>query len=187
MIPVILAIRDENDRSYVELQYKKYGRKLYKLAFKHTNNRLDSEDCVHDTVVVLINHLQDYRSWDEDHQKAFLYRCCRFIAIGKYKKNERNLREIESDVFVENIADVTENVPKKATAREALQKIRDAINEMDPKYGDILYFKAFIGMSNDEIAQIIGISKNLLEVRLHRARGYLHKALKECDLDDIWN
>jgi DNA-directed RNA polymerase specialized sigma24 family protein len=41
---------------------------------------------------------------------------------------------------------------------------------MDPKYGDILYLRGFLGMKNVEIAKMLNISTELVNVRYQRAR-----------------
>ena len=42
---------------------------------------------------------------------------------------------------------------------------------MDPKYGDILYFKGFLGMKNIEISKMLNISVDLVNVRYQRAKA----------------
>lgn len=59
MLPFILTIRDESDRSLVEDVYLKYGRKIYCIAGNYLKDDRDIEDCVQDVFVMLIDHLEE--------------------------------------------------------------------------------------------------------------------------------
>ena len=186
MLPVILAISDSDDRSYVQRVYEKYGRRLYKFAFSLLHNELDSEDCVHDVIVVLIDYLESYKTWNEGRRINFLIKCCRCIAINKYKKNKTDEQMIDPNISIENLRDSAEDVQGLIVSEESSRQILEMIEEMDPMYGDILYLRCFLHMSPSEIAERLGISKNLVNVRTHRARQILLKQRKE-ELDEIRN
>ena len=93
MLPFILTIRDESDRSLVEDVYLKYGRKIYCIAGNYLKDDREIEDCVQDVFVMLIDHLEEYRVWQEKHQINFLVKCCRCIAINKYKVTAKRHRK----------------------------------------------------------------------------------------------
>jgi RNA polymerase sigma factor (sigma-70 family) len=174
MLPVILAIRDEDDRNFVEQIYVKYGRKIAGIARKYIDNELDVEDCIQDVFVVLIDRLEDFRQLTEVHQKNFLVKCCRCIAINKYKENmKRRSKEVSVDdgnsISIE-LPDESENIAELIISEENKRRICGIIEEMDPKYGDILYLRGFLGMKNVEIAKMLNISTELVNVRYQRAR-----------------
>ena len=89
MLPIILAIRDENDQHFVAEVYSKYSDRMQAIVKKYLDNGMDVEDCVQDVIIVLINYLEEYRTWDERHRLNFLMKCCRCIAINKYKENKK--------------------------------------------------------------------------------------------------
>ncbi len=178
MLPFILTIRDESDRSLVEDVYLKYGRKIYCIAGNYLKDDRDIEDCVQDVFVMLIDHLEEYRVWQEKHQINFLVKCCRCIAINKYKVTaKRHRKEIsvsgaEEDGDLE-IEDKDSDVAKPIISEETQRRVHELIETMDPKYGDILYLKGFLGMKNAEIAEMLNMSVDLVNVRLMRARKIL--------------
>ena len=189
MLPVILAIRDEEDRSYVEEVYIKYGPKLYYIANSYLNNVQDSEDCVQDVVIALIDSLEDYKCWDHRHQVNFLVKCCRCIAINKYKKRskreslESSINDTEEMPELE-LADEETSIQEMVISEESKMRLVKMIEEMDPKYGDLLFFKGFLHMKNVVIAKMLNISVNLVNVRLKRARDILLSTRSE-ELDEI--
>jgi RNA polymerase sigma factor (sigma-70 family) len=178
MLPIILAIRDEDDRNFVEEAYTKYEKQLQATAKYHLENRLDIEDCVQDVVVVLIDRVEDFRNWDEIHQLCFLTKSCRFIAINKYNYNERRAqKEISYNHMIDgkdfDFVDEDAYIESIVISKENLKRFAQMIDEMDSKYGDILYFKCFLRMKNVEIAKMINVSEQLVSARLKQARTIL--------------
>ena len=92
MLGIILAIRDEDDRSYMEEFYLKYGKKMYLIADEILHHREDAEDCVIEVVQVIINKLEIYRTLAEEQQIKFLVKACRNIAISRYNQKKRQNR-----------------------------------------------------------------------------------------------
>lgn len=175
MLPIILAIRDEEDRSFAEQIYIKYGRKIAFFAGKYLDNEPDVEDCIQDVFVVLIDHLEEFRHWTEEHQKNFLVKCCRCIAINKYKSNmKRYSKEMSMDGEAGfELADGSENITELIISEENKRRICEIIENMDSKYGDILYLRGFLGMKNTEIAKMLNISAELVNVRYQRAKAII--------------
>ena len=184
MLPVILAIRDEDDRNFAEYIYEKYGKKISYIAGQYLKNNLDVEDCLQDVFIVLVDHLEEFRLWTEDHQKNFLVKCSRCIAINKYKENRRrSTKEILADASglsdVHEFSDESENIVDFIISEENKKRICDMIEDMDPKYGDILYFKGFLGMKNVEIAKMLNLSTDLVNVRYQRAKAIILNTMED--------
>ena len=189
MLPVILAIRDENDQNFVSDVYDKYGVKLSAIARKYLNNTLDIEDCIQDVFVVLIDRLQEYQMWDERHRFNFLAKSCRCIAINKYKKNQRKLENEMGLSYPDDdkdfdIVDDEMRIEQFVISDENVKRIRDMIEDMDPIYGDILYLKGFLGMKNNEIAEKLKLSVDVVNMRIIRARKILIEA-RSNDINEI--
>ena len=67
MLPIILAINDEEDRIFVEDIYNQYGKKIYKVAFNILKNEADANDCFHDVIKIIIDNLERFRSASYEH------------------------------------------------------------------------------------------------------------------------
>lgn len=181
MLPIILAIRDENDRDFVESIYLKYGKQLVYEAKKKIHNEIDVEDCVQDVFVVLIDKLQEFQNMTVLHQRNFLRKCCRTIATNKYNRNKSRFeRELlildDADAFFDAVDD-SQNVLNDIIERENLEKLIELIENMNPLYGDVLYFRYFLGYDLMQIAKILGISYDLVKMRVSRAKKLLEEAI----------
>ena len=178
MLPIILAIRDEDDQNFVSIVFDKYSNQLTAIAEKYLSNTVDVEDCIQNVFVILIKRLQEYQMWDEKHQFNFLAKCCRCIAVNKYKNNQKRLENEIGLNYPNNdkdfdIIDEDSLIEKIVISNENLKKIRDLIEDMDPTYGDILYLKGFLGMKNVDIAKTLDLSVDVVNTRLTRARKIL--------------
>ena len=178
MLPIILAIRDEDDQNFVSIVFDKYSNQLTAIAEKYLSNTVDVEDCIQNVFVILIKRLQEYQMWDEKHQFNFLAKCCRCIAVNKYKNNQKRLENEIGLNYPNNdkdfdIIDEDSLIEKIVISNENLKKIRDLIEDMDPTYGDILYLKGFLGMKNVDIAKTLDLSVDVVNMRLTRARKIL--------------
>jgi RNA polymerase sigma-70 factor (ECF subfamily) len=77
-----------------------------------------------------------------------------------------------------------EPVFDEVSVKEAKARIAACIRRLNDNYSEILYLKAAMGYSNEEIAQILGISKENVKVRLYRARMALKAELEKGDVSD---
>ncbi len=56
---------------------------------------------------------------------------------------------------------------------EAFEQVRRTVRALPPKYREAVVLKYLEALPTDQVAQILGISKNTLQVRLNRARKHL--------------
>ena len=194
MLPIILAINNEDDRNFVEKIYVQYGKKIYKVAFKVLNNSEDAEDCLHDVVKIIIDHLDVFQSADGERFIKLLVTCTRNAALDIYRKNkikhinERKRKLYTNEEIDDNDVDI-ENIPDEDMFSDLIlineenrKRISEMIEELDPLYRDVLYLRYQYSMKNQDIAKILKVSESVVKVRYHRAKKILlQKRGKELD------
>ncbi|MDQ3003059.1 MAG: sigma-70 family RNA polymerase sigma factor [Fibrobacterota bacterium] len=85
----------------------------------------------------------------------------------KYQEKDRN--QIQSDRVTE--VESNDLPPDEAFIQsEQIRMIVDASALLSGKYRDVHILRDFEGMSGEETARVLGITKALVRVRLHRAR-----------------
>lgn len=70
MLAIIMAIEDEDDRSFVETIFNKYAEKMYLEAVNILHNHADAEDCVQDTIVKIIDKLDRFKHAQQEDYRA---------------------------------------------------------------------------------------------------------------------
>ncbi len=178
MLAIIMAIENEHDRLFVESIFNMYSEKMYLIAMDIINNHHDAEDCVHDTIVKIIDKLERFKQANrEDYLIKLIVITCRNTAINKYRENQkRNYWEISTTVFDEeeessimDIPDLSSNVEKIVINKFTCNYIKEIIDKLDLKYRDVIVLKGY-GYGYEEIAYLMHISQELVRKRYSRAR-----------------
>ncbi len=181
MLPIILAINNEDDRNFVEKIYVGYGKKIYKVAFKILNNTDDAEDCLHDVMKNIIDHLDMFQALEEECLIKLLVTCTRNKAVDTYRKNRtKHINEGKRKLYSDDASDDIENILDEEMFcdlilinEENQKRISEMIEELDLIYRDVLYLRYQYSMTNQEIAKILNVSENVVKVRYHRAKKIL--------------
>ena len=178
MLAIIMAIENEQDRLFVESIFNMYSEKMYLIAMDIINNHHDAEDCVHDTIVKIIDKLERFKQANrEDYLIKLIVITCRNTAINKYRENQkRNYWEISTTVFDEeeessimDIPDLSANVERIVISEFTCSYVKELIDKFDLKYRDVMVLKGY-GYGYEEIAYLMHISQELVRKRYSRAR-----------------
>ena len=185
MLTIIMDIQNEDDRSFVEDLYARFERQMYVISYNVLKNHHDSQDCVHEVVARMIEHLESLREAKENGALAsYILISCRNCANSMYRKkqlmkkfevNDETYDDNEEDSIAErinNIPDDSMPIDKIIISEENVRLIKDMIDSLDPKYRDVVVLKG-MGLRYEEIADAMGISVSLARQRMKRARKKL--------------
>ena len=173
----IEAIEEDKDRSFVAEIYEKYAKKMKAVALGILKDDALAEDCVHETVIIIIKKLDSFKAADnESYLKWLILLVCKNTALNMLKKQARKeSREFSLAEYVEVGGDSAHPAsdspgPQEIAASDAnVRYIVSLINKLDKKYRDVLVLK-YRGLSTSDIAQILYISPEAVRQRLSRAR-----------------
>jgi len=184
VLPIILSIVDDDDRAFVEQIYVKYEKQLYSKSMKYLKNHHDAQDCVQDTVQIIMNGIEKFKiAQDLGYIEKLITVVCRNCALNalrakKYKnENEQSLCQYnyQDDVYEEmDIPDYASCVDKLYISEETCEYLHDLINQLDDKYRDVVLLKS-VGLDNRCISELMHISDNLVSQRYKRAKEKLLK------------
>ena len=182
MLSIILNIVDDDDRSFVEDVYIKYEKQLYLISMKYLHNHYDAQDCVHDTIKLVIDCIEKFKmARDKGYLERLLTVVCRNCAINalrvKRRKNEHEQSltryNYDEDEYEEiDIPDYTSCVDKIYISEENCEYLHTLINKLDDKYRDVILLKS-LGFDSKGIAEVMNISEELVRKRYSRARKKL--------------
>ncbi len=182
MLLIILNIADDDDRALVETIYINYEKKLYSTAKRYLDNHYDAQDCVHDTIALLIENIDKLKvARDKGYLERFLTVVCRNCALNtvrvKRRKNEHELSLVRYNCDEEQyeeieIPDYSACVDKIWISEENCEYLHQLINRLNQKYRDIILLKS-LGLDNKSIAKVMNISEELIRQRYLRAKKQL--------------
>lgn len=116
------------------------------------------------------------RSFDprRGNRRAWLFGIARNAALDELRRRSR-LRELAAEPEDADAAGPDE-LAELAVRRTAL---RAAMKVLDPRERELVALKFFAGLSNAEIAAVIGVSESNAGTRLHRTLAKLRRACDE--------
>ena len=162
-----------------------YGQRAYRLAASITGNEQDAEEVVHDAFWSVVRKIDTFRG--ESALGSWLYRIVANAAYQKLRGRQGQRREVSLDealpVFdergrhVEPTADWSAHLDDASIQTELRLALTGAINELPAVSRTMLVLRDVEGLSNAEVAEVLGTSVPVVKTRVHRARLFLRKQL----------
>jgi RNA polymerase sigma factor (sigma-70 family) len=143
---------------------RKYSKPLFNYGHRLCNDRDFLKDCIQDLFIEIWNR-RDKICVGEQF-KWYLFKSLRNSIFREQSKNWRNQPlPDEYDFIVE--FDVEHHQIRNDSEQELVCKVKQTLEHLPPRQKEVLYLRYFEGLSFDDIAQIMDISKqsshNLLQ------------------------
>lgn len=167
--------------------YNEYFQKIvrYLTGFVGSN---EAEDVAQDVFDKIYRNISNFR--EESKISTWIYRIATNTVIDRlrsadYKRSTLNTAFEETHNHTTEFA--LDSIHPPATDKVVVRKemslcVREFIERLPPNYQIVLLLSEMEGMTNQEMADILGISLENVKIRLHRARRKLKESLDEgCD------
>ena len=148
--------------------YAAHAARLYSYARRH-GDRSAAEDLVADTFVVAMRRLDDVPT-DPGEARAWLIGTARKLAAN------RRRRETSRDGYWRDAVREGWHAHVDASAEEVVAERDECLRSLAALSAadrEVVLLIAWEGLSQDQAARVLGLSRNALSVRLHRARRRL--------------
>jgi RNA polymerase sigma-70 factor (ECF subfamily) len=162
-----------------------YGERAYRLATSITGNGEDAEEVVQDAFWTVVRKIDSFRG--ESAFGSWLYRIVANAAYQKLRSRQRRSRDVswdevlpffdERDHHAMPMTDWSPRVDDPSVQTELRMALTDAITCLPAAYRTVLVLRDLEGLSNAEIAEVMGLSVPVVKTRVHRARLFLRKQL----------
>jgi RNA polymerase sigma-70 factor, ECF subfamily len=161
-----------------------YGDRAYRLAVSITGNGQDAEEVVQDAFWAVIRKIDSFRG--ESAFGSWLYRIVANAAYQRRRGRSRSREVSWEDVtpvfddqgrHAEPVPDWSARVDDPSIQAELRLALTSAIEELPAAYRSVLVLHDVQGLSNHEIAELLGLSVPVVKTRVHRARLFLRKRL----------
>jgi RNA polymerase sigma-70 factor (ECF subfamily) len=167
-----------NDFSAIYSEYyPKIVRYLTRLV-----GELEAEDAAQEVFVKIDRSLESFRG--ESSLSTWIYRIATNTAMDHLRRSSpKRSAPVTEDGGISSDEDAGPVDDKPLLDTLLIRKdmndcIRDVVESLPADYSTVLVLSEFEGLTNSEIADVIGISLDTAKIRLHRARTKLRKALE---------
>jgi RNA polymerase sigma-70 factor, ECF subfamily len=152
-----------------EALYRSSADAVYAYAASLLHDRSAAEEV---TAAAFERAFRKQRSFDPRRgtQRAWLFGIARNAALDELRRRKRS-----AELSVEPADD--EAAPEgEAEAAERRATVRAALSALDPRERELIALKFHAGLSNAEIADVLGVSASNAGTRVHRALARLREA-----------
>ncbi len=186
----LVALAKDGNRSALNQLCSIYGervRRIIRFRFdKKLRPKLDSVDIVQDALILALGGLQDFTYRNEGDFLRWLSRIAenklRDI-LEKFHADKRDVRKEfpfnkEGGSTDDNIVGAAEAMDTTTPSvimrkKESLDRLEKALDELKPKYKEIIILKKIEGFSHADIAERLGKSTDAVGMLLSRAMAAL--------------
>lgn len=169
-------IKIGNNEALAELFCQYYNRLFY-YAFKIVSNEEFVEDCIQELFFTIWNRKENINQ--AYSVNSYLISSLRRIVFRKLKKqrriNERNKAYIDNH-FYESF-NTEQMIINFETKNEIRRQIRMAFKNLRGRRKEVIYLKFYNGLSNSEIAHVMGIEKqsvyNYVSCAIQQLQAYV--------------
>ncbi len=152
-----------------------HGRRVYRLAFRFFQNRVDAEEIVQEVFVRAHRELSRFRGGAR--LGTWLYR----IAVNACLDWKRRLgarREVPFDLAAGEVAGTPDPLDR-AASREFADRVSAAMNELPPRQRAILILRIHEELTLQEIADIMESPLGTIKANYHHALVKVRRALQD--------
>ena len=154
----------------IETLHRRYGRVIYELCMRYLGDRSEAEDAVQETFLSAYLGLEKFR-YGDDHLN-WLYRigtnACLMMLRTRRRKGATPMDHIADSV------DPASNQEQYLGARQLIEQLTD---KLDERSLEIVAAHYIGGMSQGEVAEMLGVSRRAVVKRLTGVRK---------QFDDLW-
>ncbi len=185
---LIGLFNNTNDENAFEEIVNRYENKIYGLAFRITRDHHSAEEILQEVFLTLLKRVDTFRG--ESKFSSWLYR----VTVNASYMYLRTDKKYESDMSLEDYTPYDEKgslaskiISRDWTSRpdealfnkEAMEKVEAAVYELSEPYRVVFHLRDIEGLSNEETAEVLGLSVPAVKSRLHRARLFLRDRLSD--------
>jgi RNA polymerase sigma-70 factor (ECF subfamily) len=145
----------------------------------------DAEEVIQDVFWTAFRKANSFRGTAQF--STWLYRLTINAALGKIRRSRKN-KVIEYEEYlpkfqkdghhsVRPVVDWSDTLDEKYAERELQQLLNDALDQLKPADKSAVVLSDMEGMSDKEIAVMLGLTVSAVKTRLHRARLFLRGKL----------
>lgn len=178
MLPIILAMEAEDQRSRMVEIYDHYGPFVYQCIGDYFQDFQRKEDLFQEVFKRLIERAEVVEILPHRQLRSYIWYTVRSVCCNLLQKEKGHRTESLETLWEEEGFEVAGDAPavyETIEKEELSDQVSAAMGKLTARERDVLSYKYFMEMSDQEIAAAMGIAQSSVRVYLMRARNHLVK------------
>ncbi len=148
---------------------------LRQMNYERSGHTLSQTDLVHEVFINMID--KDRIDWkNRSHFYGVAAICMKQLLVDYARKRLAQKRggDLTRQTYIDELIPADKDAEEIISLENALQELR----KVDSRMAEVVNYRFFGGLTIDETAEVIGISKNTVTRDWAKAKGLLYKELK---------
>lgn len=173
------------------LYYNKFKKPLFNYVNKMVRNKMETEDIVQNVFISLYKNINKIRN--KESISFWIFKSARNEVYGYFRKlNHKNIvdfnenqddnLDFSKNEIINNEFDLSfdkNKVEEQIEYKEIKELIENELNKMNKEIKEIFILRELSGLSYKEIANLFGISEELVKSRLYETRKKLREKISK--------
>jgi RNA polymerase sigma-70 factor (ECF subfamily) len=157
--------------------YRRYVPRVYAFAYRRTGSVDAAEDVTSAAFERALRGLGGFR-WQPGGFGPWLFRITANELADHYRRTARATSPRPTDAAARRHATEPADPAELVHARDAVAEVLAAMDDLSPRYQRALALRYLAGLTPDEAAAAMGVSRPTMAVIVHRATRALRKILE---------
>ncbi|SHN78758.1 RNA polymerase sigma factor [Desulfitobacterium chlororespirans] len=157
----------------LERLYSLYNKDMFYVAYSRLKDYQLAQDAVHTSFIKIADRVDTI----DEKDRAYILSIAKNTAIDIGRKRSR--RDSSLDEIENLVGDEAVSIEDDIINREMFDILLKKIDELPNAYGDLILLKYIYALSDQELAEMLGISPENVRMRISRARKKLKEMLTE--------
>ena len=155
--------------------YAEYGEELQRYLTRQLKCGFTAADL---TQEVFLRLIRSNNTDDVKNPRAYLFRIASNI-LADHIRSARRKRSVSHEPLSDTVAEASPGPEDRLLSRDQLMRLERAIAELPQRQREVIMLHKFDGLSYQEIAARLGISKNTVMVHMMRALAHCRDKLAD--------
>ena len=185
---MLIEAAQSGDRLAFRKLVERHQRRVFAIAFAVVRDESDARELCQEAFLRVYRGLDQFKGGSSFF--TWLYRIVTNLSIDLMRRPGRRDAELREDR--EAVESVDDSMPplvssfddadpfRAARRREIATRVQTALDALPPYHLGVVLMREVEGMSYEEMAEAMGVSKGTIMSRLFHARQKLQRALADC-------
>mgnify|MGYP001048270817 CR=1 FL=1 len=190
---VLIARAQQNDMAAFRQLVERHQRRAFAIALSLVRDENDARELVQDAFLRVFKGLNSFQN--NSSFFTWLYRIITNLSIDLIRKPGRQFADMDEGRFETDetreaefplLSRVDGSDPIDVVRRKEIAgRLQAALDALPPYHRGVIIMREIEGLSYEEMAQAMGVSKGTIMSRLFHARQKLQRALSDCYEEQI--
>ena len=164
----------EYDATAVAELYDRYSLRIYNYVYHRVGNRSLAEDLTSTVFVRMLEAIRTSKGWHSSFS-GWLYRIAHNAVVDHFRSGKQ-----DRDVPLEDVTlSSSEHLAEAAERSITRERVRSAVSELTEAQGVVISLKFLEGMTNAEVAELMGKNEGAIKSLQFRGLAALRRAMDE--------